>query len=142
MFSRKLLVGRQHRKWEQQQQQQYARTHASLLSNTKADCSCNLMMTSFNWQKNDVEKGKMRKEKAKPMHSVTYNVDTNETADKKKFSREKQFNDDSRHFLSSLYTCLLVLVVSRLAVVPMASMVFFALLFLLLFPVYTLTIFS
>lgn len=39
---------------------QYVLTHALLHSNTKDDCSRNLM-TSSNWQKNDVEKGKRRR---------------------------------------------------------------------------------
>jgi hypothetical protein len=38
---------------------QYVLTHAFLLSNRKDNCSHNLM-TSFNWQKNDIEKGRKR----------------------------------------------------------------------------------
>jgi hypothetical protein len=49
---------------------------------------------------------RMKKDKA--LLSGRCNADTDETADKKKFFfKEKQFNDDSTHFLFSLYfhTC-------------------------------------
>jgi hypothetical protein len=54
-------------------------------------------------------------------------VDTDEaTRQKKIFFKEKQFNDDSTHFLSSPYTCMLILVVGRLAIVTLALMAFSA----------------
>jgi hypothetical protein len=86
----------------------YVLTYALLLSNITDDCSRDLM-TSFNWQRNDVEKGKKTREKKgvsenekkndKALLCVRCNTDTNESADKKKKLKEKQFNDDSTYFL-------------------------------------------
>jgi hypothetical protein len=76
---------------------QYVLPHALLLSNTKDDRSRNLM-TSFNWQKNDVERGSKREKrrsieerekKDKPSHSVRCNADTDEAVDKKNNFKKK-----------------------------------------------------